>query len=887
MNAPPEGGGGPPSAPGTQAPMPPYTASTSPASGSGLARTPCHRSPATSPARKRLKLDLASGDPSNLKRKLFEWRTSRLRRKTGSYRDNMAELFFLKNGTNVTDSLPQFRKRPSQQFVEFLVTSMAPARVISEVQTAVSGQNSGPPVVNSSLALPSTPVSASSQSLQRPGPSYSPTVGVLSPVKIGECQDTYSARHTASRPAPASSIPPPSAPVFSADQVVERIKQEGWVTRRVAELTRDGLWPAKRLPQVAERPRPISAWDLVLEEMRWMATDFAQERSWKKAAARVQSAACREHVIRKQEQEQAIQLELNSEHHKKMIARKLAEKIETFWNDVECCYEYETSRRRDIHIGNSLSQQSCIVSEHPPVKRKHPDFLPLTNNSYSVAPLTPESQHENGVTSDCESSISEQEAWELSNLVADRELCELDSDANTPLLALVTERYPGYEEDLRLRWEEELAASEDRETGGLSDWDTDSDCEEDTEAVSLDSLLDTSDRTSAGQSDLVSLTARASLLSKSVIHPPAPLRLPSLDCDQEAALQWLVSTQVNALPGLMISEAGRGPSRRVSLASLLANLPSLDLPCPGPHLLVCPVSSLTSWVRSLTRAAPSLTLLTYSGGPGDRRRLREEIFLSSESPDLVITTYRTFFLDADWFLTRAWSLFVLSEVQNVISAGSSEQIRTLVNLKSTRRLLMMSGELRDTPIDLWNTLYLLFPIVYTKREESSQDKEVEVEGTPEYAETREKLLKIITGFSFQRPGSPNSSLDGVISGNVNETKLAVPLNSNKRKLYDDYLTQTLSQVSLKSYHGDFVKMSLFSRTTAPETFVWFAGLFRVSGRFVMSWLRPSPPPAPPLCRTGASWTGPRPGSGPTSPTPTNPWRTSPLTRSTLCSSARK
>ena len=200
---------------------------------------------------------------------------------------------------------------------------------------------------------------------------------------------------------------------------------------------------------------------------------------------------------------------------------------------------------------------------------------------------------------------------------------------------------------------------------------------------------------------------------------------------------------------------------------------------------------------------------------------------------------------------------------------------------------MMSGELRDTPIDLWNTLYLLFPIVYTKREESSKDKEVEVEGTPEYAETREKLLKIITGFSFQRPVSSNSSLDGVISGNVNETKLAVPLNSNKRKLYDDYLTQTLSQVSLEYYHGDFVKMSFVLRTTAPETFVWFAGLFRVSGRFVMSWLRPSPPPAPPPCRTGASWTGPRPGSGPTSPTPTNPWRTSPLTRSTLCSSARK
>ena len=885
MNAPPEGGGGVYSAPGTPGPgmtlsvtMPPYTASPA---GAGLARTPCHRSPATSPARKRIKLDLAtvSGDTSNRKSKLFEFRKARMHQKIISYRDNMAEMFFLKNGINVTDSLPQFRKRPSPQFVEFLMTSLAPARVISEVQTAVIGQSSGP--VNSNT--PATPIAASSQLLKRPAPSYSPNVGILSPVKIGECQDTYTARHTASRPAPASSIPPPSAPVYSADQVGERIKQEGWVTRRVAELTRDGLWPAKRLPQVAERPRPISAWDLVLEEMRWMATDFAQERSWKKAAARVQSKACREHVIRKQEQEQARQLELNSETHKKMIASKLAEKIETFWNDVEGHYEYETSKRRDIYIGTSLSQQSCIVSEHPPQRQKHPDFLPLSY-SYSAAPLTPESQHENGVSSDCESSISEQEAWELQFIAdADRELDELDSDVITPLHALVSQRYPGYEEDLRQRWEEELAASE----ASLSDWeDTDSECEGDTEAETLDTLLDTSDRTSAGHSDLVTLTQRATLLSKSVIQPPTP-RIPGLDSDHEDALQWLVATQVNSLPGLLISEVSRGPSRRVSLASLLAHLPTLGLPGSGPQLLICSVSSLNSWARTQTKAAPSLTVLIYSGGSGDRRRLREEIFLSSKTPDLVITTYKTFFQDSDWFLTRSWSLLVLSEVQNIIADGSTNKIRILVNLKSTRRLLMMSGELRDTPIHLWNTLYLLFPVVFIKREQSSRDREVEVEGTPEFAETRQKLLKIITGFRFQRPRS-NSPLEGGSTGNVNETKLAVPLNSNKRKLYDDYLTQTLSQqVGDDYFPNTTISNNLYIRITVRETSGWCAARSRVSGRFAMSCWSQTRISAPPPCRTGVTWTGSSPGSGQTSPTPTTPWRMCPLTRLTLCSSAKK
>lgn len=35
-----------------------------------------------------------------------------------------------------------------------------------------------------------------------------------------------------------------------------------------------------------EASRPKSHWDYLLEEMQWMAADFAQERRWKEAAAK-------------------------------------------------------------------------------------------------------------------------------------------------------------------------------------------------------------------------------------------------------------------------------------------------------------------------------------------------------------------------------------------------------------------------------------------------------------------------------------------------------------------------------------------------------------------------------------------------------------------------
>ena len=44
--------------------------------------------------------------------------------------------------------------------------------------------------------------------------------------------------------------PLPVLPIYSADQVAKRMKQEGGVVRRVEELTR-GLWPAKRMSKVA------------------------------------------------------------------------------------------------------------------------------------------------------------------------------------------------------------------------------------------------------------------------------------------------------------------------------------------------------------------------------------------------------------------------------------------------------------------------------------------------------------------------------------------------------------------------------------------------------------------------------------------------------------
>jgi len=748
-----------------------------------------HRSPATSPARKRLKLDLnaVSGSPKALKRKLFEWRTARLRRKTSAYRDNMAELFFIKNGTNVTDNLPQFRRKPTQQFVNFLKSGDSPARVISEVQTAVLGQT-----------IPTTPTpSPSSHIVRRPPVSYSPRVSQLCPVKIGPAQDVYTGRGGTARPGPSPGIPPPTAPVYTPDQVAERTKQEGWVVRRVAELTRDGLWPSKRMPQVAERPRPMSSWDLVLEEMKWMASDFRQERLWKKAAARVQSAACREHVIRRQEQEQARRLEQNSVDHKKEVARLIAGKIQQFWGEVETLYQYELVKSRTIHSNECLVQQTSFVSENPElnstvfvpgVKRKLSE-LSCSVESFSLPGATsPEQEYENGVSSDAESTISEQEAWERRNCVSDCEISYLNADMDVPLAELLQARYPGFGEDWAARQSE---CSDEC----VSDWDSDSECEgEAAQEVNISCLVGHGERTqnSAGY-DLSALSAKASsFLPKSVITYTtsgptvvAPELGGVLKEHQQVALDWLAALHQHNLPAVLVDEAGLG--RKVTISAFLSYL-VLGGHSTGPHLIICPMSALASWESILATWVPALAVTVYCGNSLARRRLREEIVLSWDPPQVVLASYRALFLDGDWFLTRPWSLLVMAEIQNVISAGTGDQIRTLVNLKANRRVLLNSGAQKANPIDLWNTLYLMFPGVYTQR----GDVEVEVEGTLEYSEIVQKLQGVLTGFSLSRTQAKSLGSSG-----SQETKLCVTLGTKKRKLYDDFLAQPTSQECLQ------------------------------------------------------------------------------------------
>ena len=265
----------------------PYVLTPSVSGRSSPSVSPC-------PARKKLRLDVdaanvaRSSSGSGRRNRLAERRQSKLQSVASSYKDNMGEWFFLQSEGNIVD-LHNFRRKPTQLFLTFLTQHSAPARVVEEVRARVFGPAvlsqkveqpppSPPPprsvssaamaaAVTAKAAASGSPLVASQRS-QPLFPPYTPRAAVMSPVRVGEQLTSYSGTVTSSGPKPRNS--------GFRDQLAEKVKQEAWVVKRVAELTREGVWSEKRLPKVCEKPRPRTQWDVTLQEMRWLAVDFYQ-----------------------------------------------------------------------------------------------------------------------------------------------------------------------------------------------------------------------------------------------------------------------------------------------------------------------------------------------------------------------------------------------------------------------------------------------------------------------------------------------------------------------------------------------------------------------------------------------------------------------------------
>ncbi|XP_056319297.1 E1A-binding protein p400 isoform X2 [Danio aesculapii] len=500
----------------------------------------------------------------------------------------------------------------------------------------------------------------------------------------------------------------------SQDKQAEQAKLESHVHQRIAELRKEGQWSASRLPKLQESCRPKSHWDYLLEEMQWMAADFAQERRWKMAAAKKLVRTCaRYHAEQKKmEEREKKEEEMRLRH----IASTIAQGVDYFWSNIEQVveiklrFEIYDKQKKVLCLQKASSKGQCAKSGQLSDKESKRETGPSRKRKSSTSLSDVEVEDE-------ESTIEEQEATEAA---ADQkaELAELTKEAEVPLDDLVKQYAGAYAEGFE--WPQPSSQSEDEDREEAEDTNTPLDSPHD--AVLIDSLLSMdqyrgAERTTSGPdgkptkdiaevaaaTDLIlpKGSARITLTNRS--SPPSLLH-GSLREYQQVGVEWLASLHRKNLNGILADETGLG--KTVQTVAYFAHL-ACNQGIWGPHLVVVRTCKLLNWEMEFKRWCPGLKILLYLGSRRQRKykRLR---WCEPNSFHVCVTSYKLLLKDQSHFLRRRWKHLVLDEIQ-LIKNMTEKHWETIFNIKSQQRILLINTPLQNTLKELWTMIHFLLP----------------------------------------------------------------------------------------------------------------------------------------------------------------------------------
>ncbi|KAG6884032.1 hypothetical protein C0993_001962 [Termitomyces sp. T159_Od127] len=157
---------------------------------------------------------------------------------------------------------------------------------------------------------------------------------------------------------------------------------------------------------------------------------------------------------------------------------------------------------------------------------------------------------------------------------------------------------------------------------------------------------------------------------------------------------------------------------------------------PGPHdphLVICPLSVLSSWETEAARWIPSMRVIRFHGPNNERERLKHNMRRDRHF-DIMLTTYETYVAEDQWFKSNRWTYCVLDEGHKIKNSDTvlSQKVQGLGSLYRLRKehsfmnkafLNHTSLVLTGTPVqnnlgELWALLHWLLPTVFTKATQS-------------------------------------------------------------------------------------------------------------------------------------------------------------------------
>ena len=161
-------------------------------------------------------------------------------------------------------------------------------------------------------------------------------------------------------------------------------------------------------------------------------------------------------------------------------------------------------------------------------------------------------------------------------------------------------------------------------------------------------------------------------------------------------------------------------------------------------LLIVPVITISNWLEEIHRFAPQTEYLVYRGENRTdfRHRLNEY--------DLVITSYHTFRIDADIFMSQNFRYVIIDEAQNIKNPDSKARA-LLMKIKSEGRLALTGTPFENSMLDLWSLMDFLNPGIVGTRQ-AFTEKYINAKST-DSKKLKDELRAKISPFILRRKKS--------------------------------------------------------------------------------------------------------------------------------------
>ncbi|XP_049850243.1 helicase domino-like [Schistocerca gregaria] len=528
-------------------------------------------------------------------------------------------------------------------------------------------------------------------------------------------------------------------------------------------LMRRGRDHAKYVP-IPDPPRNRTHWDYLLQEMAWMAADYAQERIWKHRMARILSRAARQYCI-----ENARRAEISRRERIRCISRG----TESFWNDLKQLAAFKYQRLSDKHRDGSKTGRPFSSSVKQSAKSKSfSEPLDIFSRDRGAAPSAEDGPSETTKStaqnlmdddfleindiddsdfdlqlwkalSDDEKASDLKETADLSNQESEGHPDVIDApdveglilDAEKLTSQLLKEEYQAARE-VKTKPDFEISSSPTDSNdssalcgGDLRDGKKTSELACDVEKTAqkyfrFNSILrfgkrfikflaskirDSSKRHFSPRGTIQSISEQSEALQPTgftYVTTSVKTKVPfflagTLREYQHIGLDWLVSMYERRLNGILADEAGLG--KKIITIAFLAYLASAG--SWGPHLIVSSTSMLVNWNIELRQWCPQLKVLVYAGAPKQWRRRRVSL-KGFNAFHVCLTSYKVVEEEISVFSRYKWFYLILDESRE---NHNFQLWQMFLNFRTERRLLLTGKPLPTDIMDLWALAQYLMP----------------------------------------------------------------------------------------------------------------------------------------------------------------------------------